>query len=589
MLVAAIFVLSTDSGSLGEEQSVPGVSASGPLWSYQGAELFQDNFPSTDDIESYVRADMATDISPFSYPGIIPGDSIVVTCWAPDAGGLDTTATGEDKVYCHVRATYIGGHPQKPVLTGTVLEGDYGVWQSTDGSGWDIFLCEKARIGESQIEVADKYMIDLNDTLFTRGYAIEYYFKAFDLDGESTTLPEDAESAPPDPCLSGRERFEFTCLPTNSEITYAVLYVDDFDGHGTREGLVQTYLDPTFDAVKIPGTPMPDRYDVNQPSAKIGNGLGSRARPAHLHLAYEGIFWDSGNLTEGTIISGLDETDKSNDAGALIAWLDDLNVGPHPGLVIMGDNVASDLNGSADGRVLLNNWCGAALVDNSYYEMTGEDESGGVVNPLVTGVPGMCYHGLVFYLDGDYPMTSDFDVIEAIDGGLNTLEYPDYNGASYYAGVCNTRSNSHGHPISTGIFGFSFMNIRNAYNGTLARIEFYRGTMRCCLVAGPPMAVDYTDTEIPTVTELASVYPNPFNPVTRVVFSLKKKGHVSMRVYDVSGRLVGVLGDEVREPGSYEVVWDGVNDRGRTTASGIYFCRMETDGYERTVKMVLLK
>jgi len=45
----------------------------------------------------------------------------------------------------------------------------------------------------------------------------------------------------------------------------------------------------------------------------------------------------------------------------------------------------------------------------------------------------------------------------------------------------------------------------------------------------------------------------------------------------------------VREAGSYEVVWDGANDRGRRTASGIYFCRMEADDYQRTVKMVQLR
>ena len=77
--------------------------------------------------------------------------------------------------------------------------------------------------------------------------------------------------------------------------------------------------------------------------------------------------------------------------------------------------------------------------------------------------------------------------------------------------------------------------------------------------------------------------------MTRVSFSLKEKGHVSLRIYDVSGRIVRNLVDEIRDAGSYETVWDGTNDGGRPTASGIYFCRMEADGYERTLKMVLLR
>ena len=155
--------------------------------------------------------------------------------------------------------------------------------------------------------------------------------------------------------------------------------------------------------------------------------------------------------------------------------------------------------------------------------------------------------------------------------------------------MLNERVNSQGYYIYTAIFGFSFMNIRNAEDGTLARNEFYVNTMRSWLVVGVGSNPDRTDTEIPTVTELAGAYPNPFNPVTRIAFSLKKKGHVSMRIYDVSGRFVRVLVNEVREAGSYEVAWDGANDGGRKTVSGVYFCRMEAGDYERTLKMVQLR
>ena len=52
---------------------------------------------------------------------------------------------------------------------------------------------------------------------------------------------------------------------------------------------------------------------------------------------------------------------------------------------------------------------------------------------------------------------------------------------------------------------------------------------------------------------------------------------------------VAALIDEIRDAGSYEAVWDGTNGGGIATASGIYFCRMEAPGYERTLKMVLLR
>jgi len=569
-------------------------AVTGPQWAYQGADLFQDNFPSTDEMESFVRADMAADISPPSYPGIVPGDSVVVTCRAPAAGGLDTLGTGEARVYLYCNVSFLGPDG-KPDLFGPQLAGDHGSYVSDDGD-WTVLLCEPARASNGAIS-PDRYCVDLNDSLFTRGYMIEYYFKAYDLDGVSTTLPAGAETIPPYAYPSARSSnlFEFTCLPSLRTVP-DVLYVDDFDGRGTHVGMVQTYLDPAVDATTPVGSPLPDRYDVNQPSSNVGNGLGSRARPGLLHAAYEGIFWDSGDLVSGTMVSDHHPTDKSDDVGALVSWLDDFTFGPYypdceatGGLVIMGDNVASDLDGSSDGRALLNDWCAATLIHESYYKMTGGMSGGGVVNPSIVCAPGLPYWGLEFYLAGGCPGISDFDVIEAAGSGLNVVAYPDYDGLPYYAGVLNRLQNSQGVCVATAIFGFSFMNIRNDGYGVLARNEFYISTMRSWLTVGGATAVDITEGEIPAVTALAGVYPNPFNPSTRIRYALKDKGHVSLRIYDVSGRLVLILVDEIRDAGSYEAVWDGKNGRGRRAASGIYFCRMEVDDYQRTVKMVLLR
>jgi len=560
-------------------------SVVGPQWAYQGADLFQDNFPSTDEMESYVRADMATDVSPPLYYDIVPGDSVVVTCWAPNAGGLDTLGTGEARVYFHCNVHFVAPDG-KPDLFGPQLEGNYGTYMSDDGD-WTVLLCEPARISTGTI-APDRYCIDLNDSLFTRGYFIEYYFKAYDLDGVSTTLPDNAETVSSYPYGTvSSYLFEFTCLPTLRAYN-TVLFVDDFDGRGSFHGLVQNYLDPSLDAVTPTGEPLPERYDVNQPSAMAGNSLGSRARLAHLHLYYEAIVWDSGDLSEGTMISGSHESDKSDDIGLLTLWLDSL-IYWRSGIFVMGDNIATDLSNYPDGLAMMNDWFGVTLEHSSYYEMTGGEDGGGTINALVTGVPGMSFDGEQFYLYGGCPGISSFDVLEKMENGIYALRYPDFGGNPYYAGVFGNRTNSQEVNTYNAWFGFSFMNIRNAVNGTLARTVFYNRVMRSWMVAGPATSVDYTDDEIPAVTALAGIFPNPFNPVTRVAFSLKKKGHVSMRIYDVSGRLVRVLVDEIREAGAYEVMWDGTNNGGRATASGIYFCRMEAADYQRTVKMVQLR
>jgi hypothetical protein len=83
--------------------------------------------------------------------------------------------------------------------------------------------------------------------------------------------------------------------------------------------------------------------------------------------------------------------------------------------------------------------------------------------------------------------------------------------------------------------------------------------------------------------------PNPFNPVTTMAFDLPRRGHVTLRVYDLGGRLVATLVNEVREAGRHEVTWRGLDARGRGQASATYVARLEAGGEERTVRLTLLK
>jgi hypothetical protein len=82
--------------------------------------------------------------------------------------------------------------------------------------------------------------------------------------------------------------------------------------------------------------------------------------------------------------------------------------------------------------------------------------------------------------------------------------------------------------------------------------------------------------EVPTVTMLAGVYPNPFQGETSVAFSLAEQGRVSIVVFGVDGRKVRTLTDGLWEPGAYRLGWDGRDDQGHTVSSGVYFVRMST-------------
>ena len=95
----------------------------------------------------------------------------------------------------------------------------------------------------------------------------------------------------------------------------------------------------------------------------------------------------------------------------------------------------------------------------------------------------------------------------------------------------------------------------------------------------------------PAPKELAlENYPNPFNPTTTIRYSLPKAANVTLAVYDVGGRLVRMLVNDVRKPaGVFEASWNGTDSTGNPVASGVYFYRLVAGSETLTRKAVLLK
>jgi hypothetical protein len=98
-----------------------------------------------------------------------------------------------------------------------------------------------------------------------------------------------------------------------------------------------------------------------------------------------------------------------------------------------------------------------------------------------------------------------------------------------------------------------------------------------------------TGVEEPLFTRLGQNYPNPFNPRTSISFTVAEPGHVALRVYDLTGRLVRTLADEQRSPNEYQLYWDGRDDAGKQVGSGVYYYSLEIGQERQTKKMVLLK
>ncbi len=103
-----------------------------------------------------------------------------------------------------------------------------------------------------------------------------------------------------------------------------------------------------------------------------------------------------------------------------------------------------------------------------------------------------------------------------------------------------------------------------------------------------------TDDSVPNSFALYGNYPNPFNPETTISFDVPFASSVSIIVYDVLGREVTTLLNEVKKSGSHTVVWNGRTNYSEIASSGVYFLRMQATAkngasYTNTQKMLLLK
>jgi hypothetical protein len=97
------------------------------------------------------------------------------------------------------------------------------------------------------------------------------------------------------------------------------------------------------------------------------------------------------------------------------------------------------------------------------------------------------------------------------------------------------------------------------------------------------------DEVTPRATCLEQNMPNPFNPSTKIRYTLADAGRVSLRVYDERGRMVRELLAAVRPAGAHELVWDATDDRGRRVSSGAYFYVLRAGDDERIRKMTVVK
>ena len=96
-------------------------------------------------------------------------------------------------------------------------------------------------------------------------------------------------------------------------------------------------------------------------------------------------------------------------------------------------------------------------------------------------------------------------------------------------------------------------------------------------------------TPVPARYALGQNYPNPFNPTTTIRFELPEDTHTRIAIYDLLGREIVQLANRPIRAGYHQVVWQGRDTFGNAVPSGMYFYRMEANGFSSTRKMVFLK
>jgi len=91
-------------------------------------------------------------------------------------------------------------------------------------------------------------------------------------------------------------------------------------------------------------------------------------------------------------------------------------------------------------------------------------------------------------------------------------------------------------------------------------------------------------TQVPDEYILGKVYPNPFNPITNVIFALPEDGHVSVEIFNLKGQLIDSIFNGFMYAGEYHVSWNAEG-----LVSGTYFVNMNAGSYQSTQKVVLMK
>ncbi len=552
---------------------------SGPAMAAPGYALLQDNFPEIGIIDydnlvtNWVRVDIAANISPPEHLRNDPGDSTLCDVVPARAG---STLNDMPTMVVRMKANPLFDGVRDPLPAGFTRTGNL-----IDGV-----------VTGSQDPRPDRYFFDLPDTgFFYPGDVIHYYFRAEDnLGGDIgvTLVPSDTTGFSLFPGMDDYVPMRFDmdfivrALPSMT-ITKAygqpkVLFWNDATGYGGDDEWYTSLRQLSGrEGVDY------DNFVTKAPAAGLGNGLGGRAKPAQV-AGYRTMLYTSGVLRDFTISNGDFDYDAGNDVELMRQWCYGTK-----NLFATGDNLAEDLAKSGvNTNLFMSDFMKISLNAKDVRPLIGNQTSP-IVAPIVGNEVGLVER---YYAYGGCPNSSDSDAVQPINGGVRIAEFLDAAGAAgqfpFSAATLGVEAWVGTRVISMP-YDFQFIfDIPGQGGGPLPVPVRTRVMEKIMLffgeIAGGP------NTDVPGALVLgARSYPNPFNPATRIAYTLPRPGELAIRIFNVRGELVRTLFDGCVTECEGSVDWDGADDGGRSVASGAYFYQVKTDGGELFNKVMLLK
>jgi hypothetical protein len=193
-------------------------------------------------------------------------------------------------------------------------------------------------------------------------------------------------------------------------------------------------------------------------------------------------------------------------------------------------------------------------------------------------------------LDAGYTVTNDLAQIDALQGnggagdfdGDSDIDMDDYDQFA----LCFTGDG--GGPVDPGCSAGDFDGDDDIDCSDWEQFQFVWTDP-----GSPPPLPDCSSSGLPgegpssVATSLSQASPNPMGPTTKIRYAIGVSGHVTLRIFDVTGRVVRTLVDDTRSVGDYTETWDGRNDRGEWVGRGVFSYRLEAPGFRSAKKIVI--